>query len=179
MNTPESIFDHLVSLDQPGAIDGVYDLILERTDAESRAVMCEMLALPVVAFEPFTVDDLEDLLKHAGVWGSGKAILQNLGSVLSADYSTNLIQFRHTTIVEYLRRRSVASTVANSTRIYINAVKAHGQAVSWCLQRLKSRTTSMREYQNSFQKDLAMPVPIGSSIWPKLTITGQVPSKET
>lgn len=102
MNTPESIFDHLVSLDQPGAIDGVYDLILERTDAESRAVMCEMLALPVVVFEPFTVDDLEDLLKYAGVWGSGKAMLQNLGSVLSADYSTNLIQFRHTTIVEYL-----------------------------------------------------------------------------
>lgn len=144
MNTPESIFDHLVSLDQPGAIDGVYDLILERTDAESRAVMCEMLALPVVAFEPFTVDDLEDLLKHAGVWGSGKAILQNLGSVLSADYSTNLIQFRHTTIVEYLRRRSVASTVANSTRIYINAIKAHGQAASWCLQRLKSRTANRR-----------------------------------
>ncbi|CCA77656.1 hypothetical protein PIIN_11634 [Serendipita indica DSM 11827] len=65
LSSPEDVYDRLISLDQPGVIDDLYNLIFERTDPEYYAVMCSMLALLHGAFEPLTVDDLDDLVKHA------------------------------------------------------------------------------------------------------------------
>ncbi|CAG7849907.1 SubName: Full=Uncharacterized protein {ECO:0000313/EMBL:CCA70337.1} [Serendipita indica DSM 11827] len=144
MNTAESIYDQLISLDQPGAIDEVYGLIFERTDPNSYRLMCQMLAMLVAAFEPLSIDDLDDRLKHAGLRASGKAFVQNLGSVLSTDSSTNLIQFRHPTLVEYLRRCSLTTAVGGGNKLYIDITNAHGQAASWCLQYLKSPTNGLK-----------------------------------
>ena len=139
LSTPESIHDRLISVDKTAGIDDVYDLVFERIDAESRTVMCSMLALLLAAFEPLTMDNLDDLIQHAGVQGSARALVRNLGSVLTEDQTTHVIQFRHPTLVEYLRRRSIASIVGNRARIHLDFVNAHGQAASWCLKRLTSR----------------------------------------
>ncbi|CCA69055.1 related to WD40-repeat protein (notchless protein) [Serendipita indica DSM 11827] len=144
LSSPEDIYDLLISTDQPGVIDDVYGLVFERTDPQYYAVMCAMLALLVAAFEPLTVDDLDDLLKHARVRGSAKALVQNLGSVLSVDPGTHLIQFRHPTLVEYLRRCSIAPTPDRRNRLYLNVADAHGQAASWCLKRFKSPTGGLK-----------------------------------
>ncbi|CCA75830.1 hypothetical protein PIIN_09818 [Serendipita indica DSM 11827] len=161
MSTPESIYNRLISLDQTGAIDEVYDLIFERTDPQSHEVMCKMLAVLLVAFEPLTIDDLEHLLKQAGISGSGKALLQNLGSVLIRDTTTDLIQFRHPTLVEYLRRCTAVTTVNNINRIHINIAHAHGQAALWCLKCLRSRTEGLRfnicQIQSSFYLNRQLP----------------------
>ncbi|CCA75279.1 related to WD40-repeat protein (notchless protein) [Serendipita indica DSM 11827] len=61
---PEEIYYRLISTDQRGDIDDVYDLIFERVDPKFHAVMFQMLALLLAAFEPFTPDDLDDILKH-------------------------------------------------------------------------------------------------------------------
>ncbi|CAG7850026.1 SubName: Full=Related to WD40-repeat protein (Notchless protein) {ECO:0000313/EMBL:CCA75486.1} [Serendipita indica DSM 11827] len=114
LNAPEDIYDRLISLEEPGAIDEVYDLVFERTDKESYTVLCHMLALLLVAFEPLTMNDMEDLVARRR-------------SVLSLETGTNLIQFRHPTLVEYLRRRSVPPTAA-----------------SWCVRCLKSRTEGLK-----------------------------------
>ncbi|CCA76182.1 hypothetical protein PIIN_10175, partial [Serendipita indica DSM 11827] len=160
MNTPEGIYDQLISLDQPGAIDEVYNLILERTDPNSSTVMCQMLAILLAAFEPLTINDLDDRLKHAGIRGSGQGLVQNLGSVLSTDPSTTLIQFRHPSLVEYLRRCST-QTVGSPKRFYIDIMTAHGQAASWCLKRLKSRTDGLRfnicNIESSFHLNRQLP----------------------
>ncbi|CCA75380.1 related to vegetatible incompatibility protein HET-E-1 [Serendipita indica DSM 11827] len=144
MNSHESIYDQLISLDQCGAIDEVYGLIFERTDPDSRGVMCQMLAMLLAAFEPLTIGDLDDRLKHAGLGASGQALVQNLGSVLSTESSTNLIQFRHPTLVEYLRRCSLTAAAGGGNKLYIDITNAHGQAASWCLQYLKSPTNGLK-----------------------------------
>ncbi|CCA77104.1 related to archipelago beta form (F-box-WD40 repeat protein), partial [Serendipita indica DSM 11827] len=107
----ESTYNRLVSMDQAGAIDDLYSLIFERVAFEYHAVMYQMLALLLAAFEPLTADDLDDILKHAGVEGSASALVRNLGSVLTEDGTTKQIQFRHPTLVEYLRRCSSNPTV--------------------------------------------------------------------
>ncbi|CAG7848136.1 SubName: Full=Related to WD40-repeat protein (Notchless protein) {ECO:0000313/EMBL:CCA75040.1} [Serendipita indica DSM 11827] len=143
--SPEAIYDQIISLDQPGAIDGVYDLIFERIDANYRAFVYEILALLVVAFDPLTTDDLDDILKHARIRGSTMATINNnLRRVLMVDPRTNFILFRHPTVVEYLRRRYTASKINNTNELYIDVAKAHGQAASWCLKCLKSRTDGLK-----------------------------------
>ncbi|CCA69788.1 related to WD40-repeat protein (notchless protein) [Serendipita indica DSM 11827] len=127
-----------------GAIDDVYRLVFERTDPNYYTVMCATLALLLAAYEPLTVDDLDDLLKHARVRGTSKALLQNLGSVLSVDSSTLLIQFRHPTFVEYLRRCTIAPATDNGDRMYLNLANAHGQTALWCFRNLKSRTEGLK-----------------------------------
>ena len=161
LDTPESIYDCLISMEETGAIDDVYDLVLERTDPKSSEVMCKMLAVLLAAYEPLTVDELEDILKHVGVRASAKALVQNLGSVLSVDQSTDLIQFRHPTLVEYLRRRSVTPAVDDRNKLYIDIANAHGQAASWCLKRLKSRTEGPKfnicQFESSFRLNRQIP----------------------
>ncbi|CAG7852310.1 COMPASS-like H3K4 histone methylase component WDR5B {ECO:0000303/PubMed:19567704} Short=AtWDR5B {ECO:0000303/PubMed:19567704} [Serendipita indica DSM 11827] len=143
-SSPNDTYDHLISMDQPGAIDDVYRLVFERTDPTYYTVMCATLALLLAAYEPLTVDDLDDLLKHARVRGTSKALLQNLGSVLSVDVNSHLIQFRHPTFVEYLRRCTIAPATDNGDRMYLNLANAHGQAASWCFRNLKSRTEGLK-----------------------------------
>ncbi|CCA74778.1 related to S. pombe trp-asp repeat containing protein [Serendipita indica DSM 11827] len=154
LSPPEDIYDRLISMDQPGAIDSVYNLVFERIDPEYYGVMCAMLALLLAAFEPLTIDDLDDLLKHSRVPGRAKALVQNLGSVLSVDRGTDQIQFRHPTLVEYLRRCTTAPVIAKHNKLYLNAVEAHGQAASWCLKRLKSPNGGLKfnicEIESSF-----------------------------
>ncbi|CCA76964.1 hypothetical protein PIIN_10947, partial [Serendipita indica DSM 11827] len=135
---PENTYDRLVSIDQPGAIDDVYNLILDRTAQEYRAVMYQMLAMILAAFEPLTVFDLEDWAKHVKVAGSVELLVQNLGSVLKKDPVTSLVQFRHPTFVEYLRRRDVKPNVTISKELLIDSSNAHGQAASWCFKCLLS-----------------------------------------
>ncbi|CCA74747.1 hypothetical protein PIIN_08705, partial [Serendipita indica DSM 11827] len=161
LNTPDSIYDRLISLEEPGAIDEVYDLIFERTDKESYKVLCHMLALLLVAFEPLTMDDMEDLVKHVGVRGSVKALIKNLGSVLSLEAGTNLIQFRHPTLVEYLGRRSIPIAARGRNGIHLDVVNAHGQAASWCVKCLKSRTDGLKfnicQIESSFYPNSQIP----------------------
>ncbi|CCA75681.1 hypothetical protein PIIN_09671 [Serendipita indica DSM 11827] len=151
LSSHEDIYDRLISMDKPGAIDSVYSLVFERIDPEYYGVMCAMLALLLAAFEPLTIDDLDDILKHSKIPGSAKALVLNLGSVLSVDQGTNLIQFRHPTFVEYLRRCISAPVVGN---LCLDIVEAHGQAASWCLKRLKSPTGGLKfnicEIESSF-----------------------------
>ncbi|CCA72180.1 related to archipelago beta form (F-box-WD40 repeat protein) [Serendipita indica DSM 11827] len=143
LSPPEDIYNRLMSIDEDGGIDDLYCLIFERTNPAYYTIMYEMLALLLAAFEPLTSEDLDDALKHAKIKGSAKALVQNLGSVLIED-GTSLIQFRHPTFVEYLRRCSVAPEANSGNRIYINVLKAHGQAASWCFKCLQSPAEGLR-----------------------------------
>ncbi|CCA75485.1 hypothetical protein PIIN_09468 [Serendipita indica DSM 11827] len=144
LSPPEDIYDSLMSMEEGGVIDDVYALVFERTDPKYSTVMCAMLALLLAAFEPLTIDDLDDLLKNSKVRGSAKALIQNLGSVLTTDSTTNLIQFRHPTLVEYLRH-CVGSPAADSRyRLRLSIANAHSQVASWCLKYLKSPTEGLR-----------------------------------
>ncbi|CCA76115.1 hypothetical protein PIIN_10115 [Serendipita indica DSM 11827] len=158
---PDATYNRLISMDQAGAVDDLYSLIFERTDPEHHAVMYKMLALLLAAFEPLTANDLDDMLKHAGIQGSAKALVRNLGSVLTEDEATNLIQFRHPTLVEYLRRSSKTPSVDGCVKVYINIAVAHGQAASWCLKYLKSRTEGLKfnicEIESSFYLNREIP----------------------
>ncbi|CCA76951.1 related to archipelago beta form (F-box-WD40 repeat protein) [Serendipita indica DSM 11827] len=140
LDLPESIYDRLISVDQTGEIDDVYKLVFERMDPKSHTTMSSMLALLLAAFEPLSTDDLDDIFKNLGHKWSSRALVQNLGSVLSVDPSTHLVQFRHPTLVEYLRRCSLASAPDKANTLHLDLTKAHGQAASWCLKRLMSRT---------------------------------------
>ncbi|CCA74228.1 related to WD40-repeat protein (notchless protein) [Serendipita indica DSM 11827] len=135
LDTPDTVYNRLISVNQAGDIDEVYLLIFERINPKFRPSMWHMLALLLAAFEPLTISDLEDLFKHAGIQGSVKALVQNLGSVLTED---DAVRFRHPTIVEYLRRCSTAALTNDHGSLIINMAKAHGQAASWCLKCLKS-----------------------------------------
>ncbi|CCA76444.1 hypothetical protein PIIN_10437 [Serendipita indica DSM 11827] len=162
LSSPEDIYNRLISMSQAGAIDTVYDLVLERIDPEYHTVMTATLGLLLVAFEPLTTGDLDDLLKHAGIRGSAEALVRNLGSVLTKDATTNLIQFRHPTVVEYLRRRSSASpTPDNRNRIHLDIVNMHGQAASWCLKSLMSQTEGLKfnicQLESSFHLNRQIP----------------------
>ncbi|CAG7852026.1 Vegetative incompatibility protein HET-E-1 [Serendipita indica DSM 11827] len=161
-SSPQDIYDDLVSMDQAGAIENVYDLVFERVDPEFYTVISAMLGLLLVAFEPLTAGDLDDLLKHASIRGSAEALVRNLGSVLTKDATTNLLQFRHPTVVEYLRRRSSASpTPDNRNRIRPDIVNMHGQAASWCLKSLMSRTEGLKfnicQLESSFHLNRQIP----------------------
>ncbi|CCA76052.1 hypothetical protein PIIN_10052 [Serendipita indica DSM 11827] len=141
--SPESIYNRLVSM-QGGVIDDLYTFILEHTNPDDRAVNCMMLALLLAAYEPLTTNDLDNLAMHAKVDGSAKALVRNLGTVLTENQTTKLIQFRHPTFVEYLRRCSDAPSVEGSHKIHIDITSAHGHAASWCLKNLKSRTEGLK-----------------------------------
>ncbi|CCA76532.1 related to S. pombe trp-asp repeat containing protein [Serendipita indica DSM 11827] len=158
---PEIIYDRLISIDQPGAIDGVYNLVIARIDQTSKPAVVEMLGMLLAAFEPLTSDDLEHLIKHAKGQGSAKALVRVLGTVLKEDPITHLIQFRHPTFVEYLRRCCVATAADVSGRIYINISHAHDQVVSWCLSVLRSRTEGLKfnicQIESSFYLNRQIP----------------------
>ncbi|CCA76475.1 hypothetical protein PIIN_10468, partial [Serendipita indica DSM 11827] len=161
LDLPESIYDRLISVDQTGEIDDVYKLVFERVDLRSYPAMSNMLALLLAAFEPLSIDDLDDMFKNLGLKWSSRALVQNLGSVLSVDPSTNLIQFRHPTLVEYLRRCSFASAPNKPNTLHLNVTKAHGQAASWCLKRLMSRTDGLKfnicQLESSFYLNREIP----------------------
>ncbi|CCA72373.1 hypothetical protein PIIN_06307 [Serendipita indica DSM 11827] len=161
LTSPDSIYDRLVSMDQTGAIDDLYSLVFERTKPEHCAVMYKMLALLLAVYEPLTVNDLDDMLKHAGVDGSAKALVRNLGSVLTEDATTSVIQFRHPTLVEYLRRCSNTPAIDSRNRVYVDIANAHGQVVSWCLKRFRSRTEGLRfnicQIESSFYLNREIP----------------------
>ncbi|CCA76665.1 related to archipelago beta form (F-box-WD40 repeat protein) [Serendipita indica DSM 11827] len=158
---PEIIYDRLISIDQPGAIDGVYDLVIARIDQASKPAIIEMLGMLLAAFEPLTSDDLENIIKHAKGQGSAKALVRILGTVLKEDPITHLIQFRHPTFVEYLQRCCIVPAVDVSGRIYINISHAHGQVASWCLSGLRSRTEGLKfnicQIESSFYLNRQIP----------------------
>ncbi|CAG7854426.1 SubName: Full=Related to WD40-repeat protein (Notchless protein) {ECO:0000313/EMBL:CCA71457.1} [Serendipita indica DSM 11827] len=139
-----AIYDRLTSIDQPGAIDEVYDLVFERIDRASKPAIIEMLGMLLAAFEPLTTNDLEDLVQHTKGQGSAEALVRILGSVLKEDPITHSIQFRHPTFFEYLRRRCSTEIIGDCDRNLINIARAHGQAASWCLHTLKSRKEGLK-----------------------------------
>ncbi|CAG7851402.1 SubName: Full=Related to S. pombe trp-asp repeat containing protein {ECO:0000313/EMBL:CCA76532.1} [Serendipita indica DSM 11827] len=139
-----AIYDRLTSIDQPGAIDEVYDLVFERIDRASKPVIIEMLGMLLAAFEPLTTHDLEDLVQHTKGQGSAEALVRILGSVLKEDPITHSIQFRHPTFFEYLRRRCSTEIIGDCDRNLINIARAHGQTASWCLHTLKSRKEGLK-----------------------------------
>ncbi|CAG7854429.1 SubName: Full=Related to WD40-repeat protein (Notchless protein) {ECO:0000313/EMBL:CCA73885.1} [Serendipita indica DSM 11827] len=138
-----AIYDRLTSIDQPGAIDEVYDLVFERIDRASKPAIIEMLGMLLAAFEPLTTHDLEDLVQHTKGQGSAEALVRIL-EVYQEDPITCLIQFRHPTFVEYLRRRCSTEIIGDCDRNLINIARAHGQAASWCLHTLKSRKEGLK-----------------------------------
>ncbi|CCA71603.1 related to WD40-repeat protein (notchless protein) [Serendipita indica DSM 11827] len=64
LSSPEDIYERLISMDDSGVIDDVYDLVFERTDPRHYTILCATLGLLLAAFEPLTINDLDDLLKH-------------------------------------------------------------------------------------------------------------------
>ncbi|CCA73096.1 hypothetical protein PIIN_07050, partial [Serendipita indica DSM 11827] len=120
LRSPQGVYKCLLSIG--GVIDDLYTLTLERTDPE----------------------DCDDILIHAGVDGSAKALVKALSSVLSEDEATNLIQFRHPTFVEFLRRCSITPPIDSHNKIYTNIANAYGQAASWCFKCLKSPTEGLK-----------------------------------
>ena len=85
-------------------------------------------------------------------------MIRNLGSVLTEDQTTKMIQFRHPTLVEYLRHRCIKPSADNSRRIYLDIVEAHGRAASWCLKCLKSLLKfNICEIESSFYLNSQMP----------------------
>ncbi|CAG7853492.1 COMPASS-like H3K4 histone methylase component WDR5B {ECO:0000303/PubMed:19567704} Short=AtWDR5B {ECO:0000303/PubMed:19567704} [Serendipita indica DSM 11827] len=133
-----------MSIDEPGAIDGLYDVIFERIEQESQPVIVEMLGILLSAREPLTSDDLDDLIKHTKGRGSANALVRVLGSVLKEDPIAHLVQFRHPTFVEYLRRCCITGNKESGNGIAIDTARAHGQAASWCLHTLKSRKEGLK-----------------------------------
>ncbi|CCA76677.1 related to archipelago beta form (F-box-WD40 repeat protein) [Serendipita indica DSM 11827] len=75
-DTPESIYNRLMAVDQNREMDEVYDLVFERTDPNSYSTMCSMLALLLAAFEPLKINDFDDLLKSAGICGRARALIR-------------------------------------------------------------------------------------------------------
>ncbi|CAG7851324.1 SubName: Full=Related to WD40-repeat protein (Notchless protein) {ECO:0000313/EMBL:CCA70723.1} [Serendipita indica DSM 11827] len=161
LSPPEIIYDHLISMDQAGDIDDIYRLIFERTNPKHYPVMHKMLALLLAAFEPLTAADLDDILKHAEIHGSAKALVRNLGSVLTEDDTTSQIRFRHPTFVEYLQRCSVTPAVGNGNKMHINIGDAHGQAASWCFKCFKSPAEGLKfnicQVESSFYLNREIP----------------------
>ncbi|CCA76263.1 hypothetical protein PIIN_10258 [Serendipita indica DSM 11827] len=161
LDLPESIYDRLISVDQTGEIDDVYKLVFERVDPRSYPAMSNILALLLAAFEPLSIDDVDNIFKNLGLKWSSRALVENLGSVLSVDPSTSLIQFRHPTLVEYLRRCSLASAPDKPNTLHLDVTKAHGQAASWCLKRLMSRTDGLKfnicQLESSFYLNREVP----------------------
>ncbi|CAG7852040.1 Ribosome assembly protein 4 {ECO:0000303/PubMed:16221974} AltName: Full=Notchless protein homolog 1 {ECO:0000250/UniProtKB:Q9VPR4}; AltName: Full=Ribosome biogenesis factor RSA4 {ECO:0000303/PubMed:19737519} [Serendipita indica DSM 11827] len=159
--TPESIYGSLVSVDQPGEIDEVYKLIFERTDPKYHTIMWSMLALLLAAFEPLTAEDLDNILKHSRLRGNSKVLIRNLRSVLIEDEATKVIQFRHPTLVEYLRRRCLVPDLEDSSGMYIDIANAHGQIASWGLDNLRSRGGGLKfnicEIESSFYRNREIP----------------------
>ncbi|CCA77923.1 related to archipelago beta form (F-box-WD40 repeat protein), partial [Serendipita indica DSM 11827] len=127
LDLPESIYDRLISVDQTGEIDDVYKLVFERIDPKSHTIMSSMLALLLAAFEPLSTDDLDDIFKNLGLKWSSRALVQNLGSVLSVDPSTHLVQFRHPTLVRIPWTVSLPQLPTTHT-LHLDVTKAHGQA---------------------------------------------------
>ncbi|CCA77257.1 hypothetical protein PIIN_11236 [Serendipita indica DSM 11827] len=161
LSPPEVTYDHLMSMDKAGVIDDLYNLIFVRMDPEFHTIMYKMLAVLLAAFEPLTADDVDDILKHSGAYGSAKALVRNLGSVLVEDGTTSLIQFRHPTFVEYLRRCSVAPPIDTRNNVYIRIPDAHGQAAVWCLKHLTSRSDGLKfnicQLESSFYLNREIP----------------------
>ncbi|CCA76287.1 hypothetical protein PIIN_10282 [Serendipita indica DSM 11827] len=157
-DTPENIYNELMSVDKAGEVDDVYSLIFERVDPKAQESMWKLLSLLIAAFEPLTVKELQNIFVHTKLRGDVNSLTQHLGSVLSVNQSTKLIQFRHPTLVEYLRRRSTTPSANNTT---INPVDAHGQAASWCLNRLLSRTEGLKfnicQIESSFYLNRQIP----------------------
>ncbi|CCA77814.1 related to WD40-repeat protein (notchless protein), partial [Serendipita indica DSM 11827] len=157
----ETMYNRLISMDQVGAIDDLYGLIFERTEPGNHEIMYKMLALLLAAFEPLTTDDLDDILNYTGVLGSAKALVRNLGSVLTEDSTTRMVQFRHPTLVEYLRRCSNTPNIGSRNRVYISIANAHGQAASWCFKCLESRTEGLKfnicQIESSFNLNREIP----------------------
>ncbi|CCA76251.1 hypothetical protein PIIN_10243, partial [Serendipita indica DSM 11827] len=158
---PEAIYDRLISTDQPGAIEDVYDLVFERIAQASKPAIIAMLGMMLAAFEPLTTHDLEDLIQHVkGQW-SAKALVRILGSVFKEDPTTHSIQFRHPTFFEYLRRRCITENINDCDRNPINIARGHGQAASRCLHRLKSRNEGLKfnicQIESSFYLNRQIP----------------------
>ncbi|CCA74920.1 related to archipelago beta form (F-box-WD40 repeat protein), partial [Serendipita indica DSM 11827] len=62
---PESAYQRMISMERNGVIDDLYSLILEHVEPGVYADMYKMLSLLLVAFEPLTVHDVDDILRHA------------------------------------------------------------------------------------------------------------------
>ncbi|CCA74347.1 related to archipelago beta form (F-box-WD40 repeat protein) [Serendipita indica DSM 11827] len=158
---PESIYGSLVSADQTGEIDEVYKLIFERTDPKYHTIMWSMLALLLAAFEPLTAEDLDNILKHSRLRGNSKVLIRNLGSVLIEDEATKVIQFRHPTLVEYLRRRCLGPDLKEPSGMYIDIANAHGQIASWGFNNLQAPKEGLKfnicEIESSFYRNREMP----------------------
>ncbi|CAG7854330.1 SubName: Full=Uncharacterized protein {ECO:0000313/EMBL:KIO01502.1}; Flags: Fragment [Serendipita indica DSM 11827] len=104
LHSPEVVYDRLISLESAGAIDNVYSLVFERIEPEYQGAMCEMLALLLAAFEPLTVDDLDDILKQAKLHGSAKALF-NICRLESSFYLNKQIPDLDIRISKYIPRR--------------------------------------------------------------------------
>ncbi|CAG7853433.1 SubName: Full=Related to archipelago beta form (F-box-WD40 repeat protein) {ECO:0000313/EMBL:CCA74347.1} [Serendipita indica DSM 11827] len=121
-----------------GDIDDVYKLIFERIDPKFHTIMWSMLALLLAAFEPLTSEDLDNILKHSRLRGHFRVLIRELGSVLIEDEATKVIQFRHPTLVEYLRRRCLGPDLKEPSGMYIDIANAHGQIASWGFNKLQA-----------------------------------------
>ncbi|CAG7849701.1 SubName: Full=Related to archipelago beta form (F-box-WD40 repeat protein) {ECO:0000313/EMBL:CCA74347.1}, partial [Serendipita indica DSM 11827] len=160
-DTPENIYDSLVLLDQSGDIDDVYKLIFERIDPKFHTIMWSMLALLLAAFEPLTSEDLDNILKHSRLRGHFRVLIRELGSVLIEDEATKVIQFRHPTLVEYLRRRCLGPDLKEPSGMYIDIANAHGQIASWGFNKLQAPKEGLKfnicEIESSFYRNREMP----------------------
>ncbi|CAG7854167.1 COMPASS-like H3K4 histone methylase component WDR5B {ECO:0000303/PubMed:19567704} Short=AtWDR5B {ECO:0000303/PubMed:19567704} [Serendipita indica DSM 11827] len=147
LSPPEITYDHLMSMDKAGAIDDLYNLIFVRMDPEFHTIMYKMLAVLLAAFEPLT----------ATTWTT----FSSIPGVLVEDDTTSLIQFRHPTFVEYLRRCSVAPPIDTRNNVYIRIPDAHGQAAVWCLKHLTSRRDGLKfnicQLESSFYLNREIP----------------------
>ncbi|CCA75144.1 hypothetical protein PIIN_09128 [Serendipita indica DSM 11827] len=132
-----SICERLIAMDGSGNIEDLYDLVFETTDPGFHSTMRAMLALLLALFEPLTSNDMNDLFKYAGVHGSIDSLVRKLRSVVFQDRETGVIQFRHSTFVEYLGRRCTAPPINRHDKLFIDVTNAHGRIASWCLKGLK------------------------------------------
>ncbi|CCA69814.1 related to WD40-repeat protein (notchless protein) [Serendipita indica DSM 11827] len=134
-DTPQVIYQRLISADHAGDIDDVYNLVFERVHPRNHAKMWKMLAILLAAYEPLRTDELDELF---GVHGSSaKMLVRNIASILVEDTATKTIQFRHPTMVEYLQRCSTTQT-EHRDRVSLHISDAHGQLAAWCFRSLRS-----------------------------------------
>jgi hypothetical protein len=97
----ESIYRRLTLLDSSDNLDNLYVAILRRAllMERSRGLMCKVLAVLAVTYEPISIQTLEGFIQV-----DARHLLQRLASVFISGDAEDLIHFRHQTFREFLLR---------------------------------------------------------------------------
>ncbi|CAG7855289.1 SubName: Full=Related to archipelago beta form (F-box-WD40 repeat protein) {ECO:0000313/EMBL:CCA74347.1} [Serendipita indica DSM 11827] len=142
LESHERIYDRLISADQTGDIDDVYKLILERIPPEHNAMLCNMLALLLAAFEPLPYTIWTTFSTHRN-----RRECQGVGPKPWKRSYRGQNNKNHSISSSYSSRVFATCCIAQSRKpeqSHIDIHNAHGQLSSWCFNNLESRKEGLK-----------------------------------